>query len=65
METIQSKAGIVSTVLLAILNAIAGFGIVLPTGFDAQGVALVNAAALAIGAAVLHFVKKPAEAPAE
>jgi predicted exporter len=62
MNPVESKAGIVSTVLLAILNAIAGFGVVLPTGFDAQGVALANAAALAIGALVVHFMKpKPAE----
>lgn len=58
MNPIQSKAGIVSTILLAILNGLAGLGVVLPTGFDAQGVALLNAAVLAVGALVFHFLGK-------
>jgi hypothetical protein len=60
VDSIQSKAGIVSTVLLAILNGLAGFGIVLPTGFDAQGVALTNAAILSVGALVIHLLGKDA-----
>jgi hypothetical protein len=65
MDAIKEKAGIISTVILTILNALAGLGIVLPTGVDAEGVALANAAVLAIGALVVHFMKKPVEAPAE
>lgn len=63
MDSIKTKAGIVSTVLLAILNGLAGFGIALPTGFDAQGVALANAAVLAVGALVIHLLGK--DAPSE
>lgn len=65
MESIKEKAGIISTVILTVLNALAGLGVVLPTGADAEGVALANAAVLAVGALVVHFMKPKAEAPAE
>jgi hypothetical protein len=60
MNMIQNKVGIISTILLTILNGLAGFGVVLPTGFDAQGVALANAAALAVGALFVHLMGKDA-----
>jgi hypothetical protein len=66
MEAIRSKAGIISTLLLTVLNTLAGLGIVLPQGADAEGVALLNAAVLGVGALVVHFVKPAApEAPVE
>jgi Na+-driven multidrug efflux pump len=67
MDAIREKAGIVSVVLLNIINALLGFGVVLPHGVDAQGVALANTAALSIAALILHFVKPKAssgDAPA-
>lgn len=57
LDQIRDKAGIVSAALLAVLNAIMGLGIVLPTGFDAEGVALANSAVIAVGALVVHFIK--------
>lgn len=65
MESIREKAGIISTVILTVLNALAGLGVVLPTGADAEGVALANAAVLAVGALVVHFMKPKAPAPVE
>ena len=62
MEAIREKAGIISTVALTIINALAGLGIVLPTGVDAEGVALLNAAVLAVGGLVVHFIKPKPEA---
>jgi hypothetical protein len=64
MDSIRDKAGIVSVLLLTILNALAGFGIVPPQGFDAQGVALLNSAVLAVGALVVHLLKPAAPVPA-
>lgn len=63
MDWIRSKAGIVSTALLAVLNALAGLGVVLPTGADAEGVALLNSAALAVGALVVHLLGKDRATP--
>lgn len=60
MESIREKAGIISTVILTVLNALAGLGIALPVGADAEGVALANAAVLAVGALVVHFMKPKA-----
>jgi hypothetical protein len=65
MESIKAKAGIISTVILTVLNALAGLGLALPTGADAEGVALANAAVLAVGALVVHFMKPKATAPVE
>lgn len=58
MDAIKDKAGIISTIILTILNGLAGLGVVAPTGFDAQGVALANAAVLAVGALVVHLLGK-------
>lgn len=60
MTPLQAKAGVISALLLAIINALAGFGVVMPAGVDAQGVALLNSAILSVGALVAHF-QKPAE----
>lgn len=60
MESIRNAAGIISTAILAIINALLGLAIDLPQGVDAEGVALLNAAVLAVGALVVHFIKKPA-----
>jgi hypothetical protein len=63
MESVKQYAGIVSVVLINIINGLMGFGVVLPTGVDVQGVALGNAAALSVAAFIMHFTK-PAAAPA-
>lgn len=64
MENLREKSGIISTIILTILNGLAGLGFVLPVGADAEGVALANAAVLAVGALVVHFMK-PKAAPVE
>ncbi len=51
MTELQRKAGLVSAVIVALLNALAGFG-ALP--LDETGLALANAAASAVAALVLH-----------
>ena len=65
MEALREKAGIVSALLLMVLNTLAGLGIVPPAGFDAEGVALLNAAVLAVGSLVVHFIKPAAPAPTD
>ena len=65
MEAIREKAGVISTLLLTVLNTLAGLGIVLPQGADPEGVALLNAAVLAVGMLVFHFIKPKPEAPVD
>jgi hypothetical protein len=60
LDIIREKAGIISALALAIINALSALGLVLPHGVDAEGVALLNAAAISVGAAVAHFIRKPA-----
>jgi hypothetical protein len=65
MESVKQYAGIVSVVLINIINGLMGFGVVLPTGVDVQGVALGNAAALSVAAFIMHFTKPAAPAPTD
>ena len=65
MEAIQKNLGVISGLILSLINGLAGLGIVLPQGADAEGVALLNAAVLAVGALVVHFLKPKAPAPVE
>lgn len=53
MEQFRTQAGLISTAILAIANAIAGFGVAI----DAEWLALGNAAALGIAAIVMHYTK--------
>jgi fumarate reductase subunit D len=53
MTDLQRKSGLISAVVIALVNALAGFG-VLP--LDQTGVALLNTAASAIAAFVLHLI---------
>jgi fumarate reductase subunit D len=53
MTDLQRKAGLVTAVIVAIVNALSGFG-VLP--LDASGIALVNTAASSIAALALHIL---------
>lgn len=64
METLREKTGIIGGILMAIINGLAGLGMILPQGVDAEGVALLNGAVLAVGLLIAHFVK-PKPAPVE
>ena len=41
MEALQKNLGVIGGAILAMLNALASIGVVLPQGADAEGVALV------------------------
>jgi hypothetical protein len=53
MTDLQRKSGLVSAVVISILNALVGFGIV---PLDQTGVALLNGAASSIAALALHIL---------
>jgi fumarate reductase subunit D len=53
MTDLQRKSGLISAVIIAVVNALAGFGVI---PLDAQGSALLNTAASAIAALVLHLI---------
>ena len=53
MTDLQRKSGLVSALIIALVNALAGFG-VLP--LDQTGIALLNTAASSIAALVLHLL---------
>ena len=53
MTDLQRKSGLVSALIIALVNALAGFG-VLP--LDQTGVALLNTAASSVAALVLHLI---------
>jgi len=53
MTDLQRKAGLVSSVIVALANALAGFGVI---PLDQTGLALLNTAASALAALVLHLL---------
>jgi fumarate reductase subunit D len=53
MTDLQRKSGLISAVIIAVVNALSGFGVI---PLDAQGSALLNTAASAIAALVLHMI---------
>jgi hypothetical protein len=57
MTDLQRKSGLISAVIVAVVNALSGLGVI---PLDAQGAALVNTAASSVAALVLHMVgRKP------
>lgn len=58
MEKVTNLTAKISAVILALIQAFAGFG-ELPSWADAQGVNLLSSAVLSVAAVVIHVIGKP------
>lgn len=65
MDSLTAKTTAIGALVLAIVNVLASFGLVLPAFLTAPAVALINAAALGVVGAVAgikHLMEKPSAA---
>jgi hypothetical protein len=65
MDSTSHKVTAFGAALLSILNTLSGLGIGLPSWADAQGVALAQAAILAVAALVYYVLGKSKAAPTQ